>query len=136
MNHTPMKLSDLTSKTKQLAIDVEGDVLHLEVRLHAVTLKALAELDQLGTAAQENALANAQATVAMFCRIVASWDVVDAQGKPLPLDAAHLAEFPVDVLGTLMGKITQALQAGTPVGGTAGEAPAPETNSAPSGAIS
>lgn len=121
-----MKLSDLTAKTKNITFDYEGESVTLDVRHQLVTPKLIADLALLDNLSVDSA-ARMHAISEHLAQLVAKWDVLDTDGAMFPLDVDRLAaEIPVAFQARCLMAAVQAM----------GEAAAPETISATSGAIS
>jgi hypothetical protein len=87
-----IRLSDLTKETRKVSVDVgASEPLEIEYRTRAYT----AELEDNITGAQERP---ATALAQMLKKLIVAWNLVDDDGKPYPLDDAHLSKLPVQVM--------------------------------------
>ncbi len=97
----PLKLSDLTKRTKTIQVDLgDGDVIQVEFRLDFYTPEfeaTMASVDEKPVAKQAEALA----------KILVGWDVTDDDGKTLPPSQENLAQLGVLVTSTIMKKISE-----------------------------
>lgn len=121
-----MKLSDLTSKTKSITFDYEGESVNMDVRTALITPKLIADLALLDNMTVDGA-ARMLAISTHLAQLVAKWDVLDDNDVMFPLNVDRLAsEIPVAFQARCLMEAVQAM----------GEATAPEPTSATSGAIS
>jgi len=110
------KLIDLISKeVKDCELDVEGEVVHIAYRPKAVTSGLFIEWmgwKDLSMAARESW------TVAMIVALVASWDILDDAGAPLPITAENVKALPTAVNDALLGAIMADMFPNPPSGET------------------
>lgn len=113
-----MKLSDLIAKTKSVSLNYGGESLTLQVRTEIITPKLVADLASLDDASV-SAAARLQSAAELLVKLVASWDLYDADGVTMfPLDVARLeSEVPLALQQQCLLSAVQSLQPG--------EAPAP-----------
>jgi hypothetical protein len=113
-----MKLSDLTSKTKPVTLDYNGEIVTMTVRCQLITPKLIADLGVLDDLTVDSA-ERMHAVSEHLARLVASWDVLEDDGSMFPLDVDRLtAEIPVEFQMRCLLAAVQVMQVG--------EAPAPE----------
>ena len=99
-----MRLSDLTSETKKLAVVYKTTAseftINLEYRTQAVTLGFLKELsEQIGI----------ERVVYQFVKIVTKWDLTDDDDKVIPIteESIKAHEIPIYLLNSILEAITQ-----------------------------
>lgn len=93
-----MKLSTLVAATKNVTVSYGGETINLVVRASAITPKMLADLALLAEAEGSKAVAAQVNEIPdLLCRLVASWDVLNDDETPFPLDPEQVAEkIPMD----------------------------------------
>jgi hypothetical protein len=86
-----IRLSDLTKETRKAHVNVgASEPLEIEYRVRAYT----AELEDSIIGAQERP---AMALAQILKKLIVAWNLVDDDGKPYPIDDAHLSKLPVQV---------------------------------------
>ena len=94
-----MKLSDLTKKTRTVAVTVDDQEVPVKYRVHVVTpgfLAAVQELDDL------------DAIMYQIEQVIVSWDVLDDDGNPIPATKEAILKFgiPLEFLTRVLTAIT------------------------------
>lgn len=85
-----MRLLDLTQRTKHATMAYDGDVLNFEYYHQLVTPALIATLNDIKKTSDYAGISKSLVT------LVASWDLLDADGTPFPLDLVRLQnEVPV-----------------------------------------
>ena len=89
----PIRLSELTARQANLAVDVGGgETLNVVFRPGAITPE-VAVIDET---------TNIDRVYGFFRQVIVSWDLVDDDGVPLPMVDASLARVPLVVLAEVM----------------------------------
>lgn len=102
-----IRLSARRAIVKPLAIDVDGETLNVQYRPGAFTPEFDRSARQLETSSDpETGLG------AMFCSVVASWDLEGDDGQPVPLTPESLMTVPTDILIAVLGAMRKALSPG------------------------
>ena len=102
----PARLGDIAKiGRKSVHIDLEeaGD-LNLDVFPNRMTMELQSKATEATDKGDEAALS------LIFCHIVDSWDVLDDEGKVLPLNAKSVSQIGVQTLGVIMEEVTNALR--------------------------
>lgn len=94
-----MKLSDLTKKTRSVAVTVDDQEVPVKYRVHVVTpgfLAAVQEMDDL------------DAIMYQIEQVIVSWDVLDDDGNPIPATKEAILKFgiPLEFLTRVLTAIT------------------------------
>lgn len=92
-----------TADTKTVDVEFGDESMTVEFRLSAITPSTLAELQ----ADEGDKLAS---TVAFLCEVLSKWEVVDEDGKTLPIEEDVLSALPVDFLTAIASAITADVQ--------------------------
>lgn len=85
-----MRLSDVTRERKDLAVPFGDLVLNVVYKPQFATPALLSEFAR----ASQDPLLLAKD----FCAMVDSWDLVDDEDHPIPVDEKHVANVPISVL--------------------------------------
>jgi len=106
-----IRLSDLTKETRKISVNIgASEPLEIEYRARAYT----AELEDNLTGAQEHPAA----TLAQILqRLVVSWNLVDDNDRPYPLDETHLGKLPVQVMIAIFQAIAEDMRPNPPTAG-------------------
>lgn len=119
----PLSLSKLVNNRALVAVDFGGgDVLNVEYYPAKLTGQMLADMNSMSLIAEMAPAAQNQAitaSTAVLTTLLASWDFIDEDGEPLPLDAEHIAALGFGIQWTILGAITA-----NNAGRKPGEAPA------------
>jgi hypothetical protein len=81
----PISIKDLAKETRDLAVTLGDQTLTVTYKPRYHTLALEEELTALPGTAAFNA--------AVFCRMVVAWDLVDAQGKPVPITVEAIRDM-------------------------------------------
>jgi len=92
----PIRLADLRKETRSITFEFLGETVHVAYSPGAFTPELEAEANAAEPGHQLGALAK------MFARILASWDVMDDDGQPLPITLDTLMVMPAKFLGAIM----------------------------------
>ncbi|MFN8533846.1 MAG: hypothetical protein U0556_09885 [Dehalococcoidia bacterium] len=100
----PLDLAKQREKTKSLTFDWDGEAVTLTYRVHTLTARRMARLDELAAASSQGAAA--VGLIEMFCAIVAGWDVMQGD-EPLPIDETTLLDVDIPFLNACFDAIRQ-----------------------------
>ena len=100
----PVKLGDLTKQTKTTTVQFEGveDPLTVTYRPRHLTPARQAAFREAAEAGRHT-----EALVEGIVGLVAAWDLLGEDGRPVPLTAEALADVPLEVLGLVIEAIGQ-----------------------------
>lgn len=103
----PVRLSDLVSDTRDLAIKIAGETLNVTYRPSAYT-------PELEDATQGNFERNRSsgAAAAMLAGLLVEWDLVDDDGEVIEIEVESLRTVPAEVLFAILAEIIDDLQIG------------------------
>lgn len=96
----PISMADLTKTTRSIAVDYDGHTVNIIYAPGRLTPAVEARLNQ---ANEQNRPASGVADE--LAKIIVSWDVTDAAGKPLAVTAELLHEFPTVLLWAVTAAI-------------------------------
>jgi len=91
----PILLSDLKNRTKKIVVEYQGDSLDVQYFINAVTPAFLSErlvIDQVKA-------------------VVAEWDVLDDEGKPIPVEDC-VNSLPIEFLRSIVDAIVTDVRGG------------------------
>jgi hypothetical protein len=97
-----MRLSDLTSETRELAVPYKEKpdeyIVKLVYRTHVITPGFMREIQELD---------GVDRLVYQIKKIIVSWDVTDDDLKPIPITDEGLAEVPTQLMLWILDQIAQ-----------------------------
>lgn len=96
-------LAKRVEKTQMRVGEGEEDVVNLEYRPGALTLGALSKLHD---AAKANVF-DPTALEDLLKPIIVSWDLLDDDGEPLPIDRSGIHKLPVEFVGELVAVLAE-----------------------------
>lgn len=96
----PISLADLTKATRSLTLEYDGSTVALTYYPGKLTPAVEARLNQANA---DNRPAGGVAEE--LARLIASWDVLDAKGKPEPITVELLRELPTRFLLAMVSAI-------------------------------
>lgn len=97
----PIKLSDLTKKTRRTTVEFAEEKIEIEYRLHTVTPALLTELEKYDS---KDSVMHQVAT------IVKKWDLIDDEGREIPVELAVMQGMPLDFLVEVLQTVVRDLQ--------------------------
>lgn len=94
-----MRLKDLIQKTRKIVVTISEETAEVEYRLHAISVSYLEELGRL---------AGMESVISQVVQIVIRWDVLDENGKEIPVTAEAIRQYeiPVEFLTAVLNGIT------------------------------
>ena len=106
----PIKLTDLRKSTRTLAVEYEGETANVQYRPSALTpYLQMVLLDWY--VGEESADRKYKTTLNdvldAFTNLVATWDVLDESGKPLPVNRQWVRQMPTQFIATIIGSILE-----------------------------
>lgn len=125
----PLKLADLGKTTRDATFTYEGSTVHLKYRPSALTARVQMSSASLVTLGREFAgseddpddvkrdrLISAAESVLealgdyteVLTKMVAEWDVLGEDGKPIPISAEVIRDLPLDFVYEMFGAIMKA----------------------------
>ena len=123
----PIRLSDLAKATRPVSFQYEGETCNIEYRPFAITTQmqlAAASIAMLGKEQAETddadiqrarGVAQAEAVtdalgdyLDAMVALIASWDVLDDHGVPLPIDRATMALLSLNFIYAMFGAVMAA----------------------------
>lgn len=99
-----VRVSKLTLHVDEVAIKVgpdPEDVVNVSYRPGALTLGALERLQEMSNSGQ-----HVESIAEMLKPILVTWDLLDENDNPLPIDYSGLSQVPIEFLGQLIDAIS------------------------------
>src|SRR5262245_9702231 len=104
-----MKLSDIASKTSELAVDIDGvGTLHVQYRTNGYTYgTALDSKTQLAKARTEED--KEKIITKALISLIQGWDLEEDDGSPSPIDEATIAKLPMPIVGAIFEELIKTM---------------------------
>lgn len=105
----PATLKSVTSKVNTVAVEIDGDPKGITVNYttRKLTPRVQAEIDRFFTEGKGDSV---ESVIEQFLVMAVSWDFVPDEGKPpIPLTKEALMDVPLEILGDVLGAITDDL---------------------------